>query len=88
MRLADLLQRDGAVRFDCFVVNANKRGNAIDCGKNLVFEVGLVMEGGAHKCLAFHQIHGVDQVFIVEGDGKRMAYRSNLQAGDVEDAEF
>ena len=87
-----MLQRDGAVRFDCFVVNANsifgKRGNAIDCGKNLVFEVGLVMEGGAHECLAFHQIHGVDQVFVVKSDGKRMAYRANFQAGNVEDAEF
>ena len=70
VRFADLLQRDGAVRFDCLVVNANsifgKRGNAIDCGKNLVFEVGLVMEGGAHGCLAFHQIHGVDQVLVVK----------------------
>ena len=47
-----------------------------------------VFLNGAHECLAFHQVHRVNQVFVVKRDGKRMAYRANLQAGNVKDAEF
>ncbi len=88
----DFVQRDGAVRFNRFVVNADgilrKGRNALGNGKDLVFEVGFVMEGGAHERLGFHQVHGVNQIFAIEGNGEWMANGANLQACHIQDAEL
>ena len=65
-----------------------KRRNAFDHGEDLIFEIGLVMEGGSNERLGFNKVHGVDEVFAVEGDRERMDDRADLQASNVENSEF
>ena len=91
-RINDLLQGNSALGFKRFVVNTNsvigKAVNFILNRKNLIFEVGLVMEGWADECLRFNKVHSVYQVFSVKGNGKRVTYCANFKAGHINDAEF
>ena len=46
------------------------------------------MEGGSNERLGFNKVHGVDEVFTVEGDRERMDDRADLQTSNVENCEF
>ena len=46
--------------------------------EELIFKVGFVMEGWANESLRLNQVHGVDQVFTIEGNRKRMANSTNF----------
>lgn len=57
--LEDLFERGGRFCIDRFVVNGDridrKRRNALDHGEDLIFEIGLVMEGGSNERLGFNK---------------------------------
>ena len=68
--------------FHGFVVNAKstveQACDFIFDREELIFKVGFVMEGWANESLRLNQVHGVDQVFTVEGNRKRMANSTNF----------